>query len=148
MTTEVASGAVVYRVVDQHPEYLLLKSATSDFWGFPKGHVEGDEKLDETALREIREETKLQVQLDTDYHDELQYELPNGNHKEVHLFVSEVPVDSAIDKQDIEISDYGWFNEDQAVDRLTYQNLKALMKRAHQYITAKVEAGAYDGGSK
>ncbi|GAT18349.1 NUDIX family hydrolase [Secundilactobacillus silagincola] len=140
MTTEVASGAVVYRVQNGQPEYLLLKSATSDFWGFPKGHVEGKEKLDETAIREIREETQLHVELDTNYHDELKYELPNGNHKEVHLFVSEVPVDVRIKKQDVEISDYGWFNEDEAVDRLTYDNLKQLMKRAHQYISAKITA--------
>lgn len=140
MTTEVASGAVVYRVKNHQPEYLLLKSATSDFWGFPKGHVEGNEDLSATALREIREETQLHVTLDTNYHDELHYELPNGNHKEVHLFVSEVPADVTIEKQDIEISDTGWFAVDEAVDRLTYDNLKALMKRADQYIAAKVTA--------
>ncbi|KRK97016.1 NUDIX family hydrolase [Secundilactobacillus odoratitofui DSM 19909 = JCM 15043] len=140
MTTEVASGAVVYRVVNGQPEYLLLKSATSQFWGFPKGHVEGDEDLIATATREIREETQLQVSVDTNYHDQLAYDMANGNHKEVHLFVSEVPSSVAIKKQDIEISDYGWFDEQAAVQRLTYDNLKALLKRAHQYISAKISA--------
>lgn len=140
MTTEVASGAVVYRVQNGQPEYLLLKSATSNFWGFPKGHVEGNEKLDETAIREIREETQLHVRIDTSYHDELKYDMANGNHKEVHLFISEVPADAQVTKQDVEISEYGWFTAAEAVNRLTYDNLKQLMKRAHQYISAKIAA--------
>ncbi len=40
MVTEYASGAVVYEVKDDQVRYLLLRSATDDFWGFPKGHVE------------------------------------------------------------------------------------------------------------
>ncbi|KRM78004.1 bis(5'-nucleosyl)-tetraphosphatase [Secundilactobacillus collinoides] len=141
MTTEVASGAVVYQVRDGKPYYLLLKSATSDFWGFPKGHVEAGENLADTALREIKEETQLTVELDTTYHDELQYDMNNGNHKEVHLFVSEVADDVTITKQDIEIADTAWLPVDEAVDRLTYDNLKNLLKRAHQYITMKIAAG-------
>ena len=49
MITERASGAVVYRLVDGRLEYLLLKSATSNFWGFPKGHLEGEETAQEAA---------------------------------------------------------------------------------------------------
>lgn len=77
----------------------------------------------------------------TTYHDELQYDMNNGNHKEVHLFVSEVANDVTITKQDIEIADTAWLPVDEAVDRLTYDNLKNLLKRAHQYITMKIVAG-------
>ena len=71
MITENASGAVVYRLVNDQPQYLLLKSATSNFWGFPKGHVEGNETDIETAVREIREETSLNVTVDPTFHADL-----------------------------------------------------------------------------
>ena len=138
MVTEVASGAVVYRVMADQPEYLLLKSATSDFWGFPKGHVEGTETLVATAEREIREETKLTVTIDEQYHDELNYDMANGHHKTVHLFVSQVPATVDIDKQDEEIASFGWFKTTEAVTRLTYDNLKSALERADRYIRRQI----------
>ena len=62
MAIEVTSGAVVYRNGDKGIEYLLLESQNKGhFWGFPKGHVEGEESLAETAIREIKEETNLNI---------------------------------------------------------------------------------------
>ena len=63
MAIEVTSGAVVYRQGENGIEYLLLESQNKGhFWGFPKGHVEGNESLEETALREIKEEIGCDVQ--------------------------------------------------------------------------------------
>ncbi|MFC6181146.1 bis(5'-nucleosyl)-tetraphosphatase [Lactiplantibacillus daowaiensis] len=137
MSTEVASGAVVYQQKDGHPAYLLLQSATSDFWGFPKGHVEGDETLVETAQREIREETQLDVQVDAKFKAYTEYDLPNGNLKQVTLFVSEVPSGVAVTRQTEEISAIGWFDYAAARERLTYDNLKQLLDQANAYITKK-----------
>ena len=56
MAIEITSGAVVYRKNNGEIEYLLLESQNKGhFWGFPKGHVEGNETLEETAKREIKE---------------------------------------------------------------------------------------------
>lgn len=38
-------------------EYLLVKAKASDEWVLPKGHIEPDEDITETAVREVREET-------------------------------------------------------------------------------------------
>lgn len=138
MSIEVTSGAVVYQQKDGHPAYLLLQSATSDFWGFPKGHVEGEETLAEAALREIREETQLTVTLDTKFKGYTEYDLPNGNRKQMTLFVSEVPAGVAITRQQIEISATGWFDYATARDRLTYDNLKELLDQANDYIEKKL----------
>ena len=126
MSTEVASGAVVYQQKDGHPAYLLLQSATSDFWGFPKGHVEGNETLAEAARREIREETQIQAYTE--------YDLPNGNLKQVTLFVSEVPSGVVVTRQQVEISAIGWFDYAAARERLTYDNLKQMLDQANTYI--------------
>lgn len=137
MSTEVASGAVVYQMRDGHPAYLLLQSATSDFWGFPKGHVEGDETLEATAKREIREETQLDVQVDTNFKAYTEYDLPNGNLKQVTLFVSEVPAGVAVTRQQVEISAAGWFDYASARKRLTFDNLKKMLDQANAYLENK-----------
>lgn len=67
MITEYASGAVVYQMREGKIWYLLLQSATSDFWGLPKGHVEENENLIQTAVREIREETNLKSRIDANF---------------------------------------------------------------------------------
>lgn len=77
MAIEVTSGAVVYRKNNGEIEYLLLESQNKGhFWGFPKGHVEGNETLEETAIREIREETQLVLPIDTSFHVYTEYDLP------------------------------------------------------------------------
>ncbi|AVK64620.1 NUDIX hydrolase [Lactobacillus sp. CBA3606] len=137
MTTEVASGAVVYQLKAGQPVYLLLQSATSDFWGFPKGHVEADETLAATAVREIHEETQLTVTVNTDFKAFTEYQLPNGNLKQMTLFVSEVPAGVSITRQKIEIKAFGWFDYATARERLTYPNLKELLDQANTYLTQK-----------
>ncbi|WP_143461648.1 bis(5'-nucleosyl)-tetraphosphatase [Levilactobacillus enshiensis] len=134
MITENASGAVVYRLKNNQPEYLLLKSATSNFWGFPKGHVEGNETDIETAVREIREETQLQATIDPAFHADLDYDMKNGHHKHVVLYTSQVPSDVTITRQVEEISEYGWFDYQTARTTLSYDNLKGLLDQANTYL--------------
>lgn len=134
MSTEVASGAVVYQQRDGHPAYLLLQSATSDFWGFPKGHLEGSETLVDTAKREIREETQLEVEPDTNFKAYTEYDLPNGNLKQVTLFVAEVPAGVVVTRQKEEISAIGWFDYATARERLSYDNLKKMLDQANDYL--------------
>ncbi|MBU9789646.1 NUDIX domain-containing protein [Lentilactobacillus sp. IMAU92037] len=141
MVTEYASGAVVYEVKDGSIRYLLLRSATDDFWGFPKGHVEKNENLIQTAVREIREETNLKTIIDTNFKEKLEYDMKNGHHKDVTLFVSKVHPDVKVTKQDEEINQYGWFNFQEAYDTLSYDNLKQLLKRANDYIYNKENIG-------
>lgn len=59
MPVEKSAGAVVfYREPDEKIKYLLLEHRAGH-WKFPKGLIEKGEKLEETALRECREETGL-----------------------------------------------------------------------------------------
>lgn len=135
MITENASGAVVYQLKAGQPQYLLLKSATSDFWGFPKGHVEGTETGLETAHREIQEETSLDVTIDPEFHTVLDYDMRNGHHKHVVLYTAKVPNDVTIHRQAVEISDFGWFPYQEARATLSYANLQGALDQAHAYLT-------------
>jgi len=51
-----SAGGVVARRANNRVEVLLLNDENYDDWMLPKGHVEGEETLEETALREIEEE--------------------------------------------------------------------------------------------
>ena len=77
MAIEITSGAVVYRKNNGEIEYLLLESQNKGhFWGFPKGHVEGNETLEETAKREINEETQLVLPIDNKVAPEFSNDAP------------------------------------------------------------------------
>ncbi|WP_024746767.1 bis(5'-nucleosyl)-tetraphosphatase [Levilactobacillus namurensis] len=135
MITENASGAVVYQLRDGQPYYLLLKSATSHFWGFPKGHVEGNESDLETAVREIRKETSLQVTVDPEFSTVLDYDMKNGHHKHVVLYTSLVPNDAQVNRQVEEIADFGWFDFQTAHATLSYANLQEVLVKTNAYLT-------------
>ena len=126
---------VVYRQGENGIEYLLLESQNKGhFWGFPKGHVEGDESLEETAIREIKEETQLELPIDTSFKVYTEYDLPNGNHKQMTLYTAELDNKEDIHLQAEEIKNCGWFNYQDARERLTYENLKELLDQVNDYL--------------
>ena len=136
MAIEKTAGAVVYRNNDQEIEYLLLQSTNEgNFWGFPKGHVEGDETLLETAQREIKEETSLVLPIDTSFSVYTEYDQPNGNRKQMTLYTAALPKDEDLHLQAEEIKNAGWFNYQDARQRLTYDNLKELLDQVNAHLT-------------
>ena len=140
MAIEVTAGAVVHRQQNGEIQYLLLESTNKgNFWGFPKGHVEGNETLEETAHREIKEETSLDLPIDTSFNVYTEYDLPNGNHKQMTLYTAEVPEPEALHLQAEEIENAGWFNYDEARQRLTYNNLKELLDQAHAHLVHRAD---------
>lgn len=135
MSIEVTSGAVVYRQQNGKIEYLLLESQNKGhFWGFPKGHVEGDESLLETATREIKEETQLTLPIDDSFHVYTEYDLPNGNRKQMTLYTAELKEGKDIHLQAEEIKNSGWFDYETARQRLTYDNLKELLDQVNDQL--------------
>ena len=73
MKKEKSCGAIVYRQRDSWVEVLLIRHKNGGHWAFPKGHVEKQETEEETALREIREETGLTVKLNTAFRHMVTY---------------------------------------------------------------------------
>ena len=62
MITEKSCGGVVFTRVGEEIRYVIIRG-NNGVYGFPKGHMEGNETEEETALREIKEETGLLVAL-------------------------------------------------------------------------------------
>lgn len=140
MVYEISAGAVVYKKEVQTglPTYLILKYSTGH-WGFPKGKLERGETLQQAAVREIREETGLDVVLDERFKDEIGYFFTNkdGVHvsKTVVFFLAEAH------KEDIVLShehqDFRWLCYEDTLRLLTYQNARDVLTRAHTFILSQ-----------
>ena len=62
MSRSTHAGAVVFKLTDQGPRYLLVEaSGRRDRWVFPKGHVENGETAADTAQRELGEEAGVRA---------------------------------------------------------------------------------------
>ncbi|MGI0133977.1 MAG: NUDIX domain-containing protein, partial [Candidatus Micrarchaeaceae archaeon] len=92
MKFEYSAGAVVYRHKDGKRQYLFLKS--EEGWlGIPKGHIEEGETAEQAAIREIREEAGLDVELDMFFRDKFSYWFVFDKqkiHKDLTIFLSRV----------------------------------------------------------
>ena len=68
----VSAGGVVYRLENQQVQILLCGQGDPSSWVLPKGTPDPGETMEETALREVQEETGLQVVIQS-YVDEIRY---------------------------------------------------------------------------
>ena len=133
MNYEKSCGAIVYRKYHGNTEILLVRSIKSGHWSFPKGHVEDGETEVETARREIKEETGLDVLLDTGFRETVTFSPKRNTKKTVVYFVGMATSHDLIPQQE-EISELRWHEIGQAVSVLTYENDKTIVNKAKAFI--------------
>ena len=85
-------GAIVYRKSHGNIEILLIKHVNSGHWSFPKGHVEGTETEVETAKREIKEETAIDVLIDPTFRETVSYFPKRDTQKTVVYFIARAKI--------------------------------------------------------
>jgi len=121
-------------------EYLLLKSRPGD-WEFPKGGVEGDEELQQTAIREVTEEAGIeQFRLLDGFRKDYDYVFEaNGKtiHKTVHLFIAKSFEASA--ELSNEHRDLQWRDYDQAINTVTQDGPREILEDAHEFLDEREE---------
>ena len=122
----VSCGTIVYRERDGRTEYLILFQKGSKTWSFPKGHIEFYETQEETAIREVREETGLEVTLIDGFKTSAFYRFPPKRLKEktVILFLARSDNEPSINKK--EIIDYRWCDASEALELLASSYAKPL----------------------
>ena len=132
---EYSCGAVLYTWKGGGPRYILVYDS---HFGFPKGHVEPGETKEETALREIYEETGVRAALDTRFCMTDVYDLPQkpGVRKEVTFFLASCSP-TAHPRPRNEIKRVRVVTYEDALPMLWHPNLKAILTAAHERILEK-----------
>jgi bis(5'-nucleosidyl)-tetraphosphatase len=130
-----SAGAILFRDTRGRREYLLLKSRPGD-WEFPKGGVEGEEELQQTAIREVSEEAGISdFRLIDGFRREYDYVFQAGGetiHKTVHLFVAESAEASA--ELSHEHRDHQWRDYQQALNTITQDGPRDIFRAAHEFL--------------
>lgn len=132
MCMEISAGAILYTIIDNEINYLICLDFHNN-WGFPKGHLEKDETCEQAAFREIKEEVGIEAILDNNFKKELVYIMPNGIEKHsiyyIGRFMNQTPKKQLEEIKEIRILPYK-----QALEALSFENMKNVLIQANEYI--------------
>jgi 8-oxo-dGTP pyrophosphatase MutT (NUDIX family) len=134
--TAVSAGGIVFRRAEEGIEIVLVARVAERLWALPKGTPDPGETLEETALREVREETGLEVRIvDTVGQVEYWYTAPDGDRvqKTVHYYLME-PTGGDTANHDHEFDLVEWRHLTEAERLLTHKNQLPMLHRAWEQI--------------
>ncbi|OGN82056.1 MAG: hypothetical protein A3G84_01395 [Chloroflexi bacterium RIFCSPLOWO2_12_FULL_71_12] len=129
MREAVAAGGVVLRGGEHGPEVVL--AGRQGMWVLPKGTPNGEEPIEECAMREVREETGLDVRIVRPIGEiEYWFALPRRRvHKIVHFFLMEA-LGGDTSRHDHEYDEVRWVPVEDARRMLTFDTYREMLERA------------------
>lgn len=148
MPKEQSAGAIIFRMENNVPHYLLLHYP-SGHWEFAKGHIEKGESFEETVRREVFEETGIRdLKIIPGFKQYAKYFFRKNYHlkgeakkKAPWVFKLVMFMLAETKEQEVKISKehkgFLWLPFDKAVKRITYKNAKELLKKANDHIVSK-----------
>ena len=127
---EKSCGAVVYN--PKRHSFLIIKMLNGN-WGFPKGHTEDQETDIQTAIREVTEETGINIEILDGFKKSIKYIPFPEVLKKVIFFIGITEEEKVtIDKDEIE--DYMWCSYEEALKMITYKPQRDVMESSLKYI--------------
>jgi periplasmic divalent cation tolerance protein len=136
---EVSAGGVMYRKNSDQIQIALIH--VRNRWGLPKGHVEEGERIEETALREVREETGLEGRVVKKlgdiryaYRDKTKEGEPIRIYKRVHFYLLRY-LKGDVRDHDHEVDEARWFPMDQVIKNLKFATERKMVHRALSILT-------------
>jgi 8-oxo-dGTP pyrophosphatase MutT (NUDIX family) len=144
-----AAGGAVIGVEDDAPFVVLIATSRDGIlrWSLPKGHFKKGENREEAALREVREETGLEVEL-VEPLGTVDYWFTEGRyryHKWVHYYFMR-SVGGDFEEHDDEVVDVRRFSWDDALRHMAYPSERKLLRDARDQAFALLGVAAPDGG--
>jgi 8-oxo-dGTP diphosphatase len=140
---EISSGGVVYRRHKGTVEIALIR--VRDRWSLPKGQVERGEGLEETALREVREETGLEGKIVEKLGD-ITYWFTNKTRegepirifKRVYFYLIRW-LKGDVSRHDDEVEEAAWFPIAKALGQIYYSTEREMVKKAEALLGGRIE---------
>ncbi|MFH1095081.1 MAG: bis(5'-nucleosyl)-tetraphosphatase [Candidatus Micrarchaeota archaeon] len=137
---EHSCGFVLFRPVDENRYYLLLHYKAGH-WDFPKGHVEAGENEEQTARRELEEETGIRrIEILPGFRYEYVYEFGGANSsrsKKVVFMLAHT--DQYRVRLSHEHKGSRWVPYERALKMLTFPNARAMLMAAEEHVRKKSE---------
>lgn len=144
--TATSAGGIVIRFVEGAPQLVVgrrRRERDTVTWTLPKGTPHPGETTEQTATREVTEETGLLVEIVRAF-DSIDYTFVQGGtriHKTVHYFLM-APTGGDLARHDHEFEEVRWVGFDDAPGLLTFETERALVARA----AAAAAGGPFPGG--
>jgi 8-oxo-dGTP pyrophosphatase MutT (NUDIX family) len=136
---QVSAGGVVFRRSGDTIEVVLIAVGEQRRWQLPKGLVDRGENPEQTALREVREETGIDSTL-LDSIDKIEYWYSGQSenkriryHKIVHFYLLNFLSGNTKD-HDQEVEEARWVEIDEAGSLLSFKNEKEIVGKAKKMI--------------
>lgn len=137
---ERSAGAVVFRKENGERKYLVLYYG-GGHWGFPRGNIEEGESEKETTFREIKEETGIEdLKFIPGFREKNKWFYKrNGRtiHKEAVFFLAKTGTKEV--NLSFEHSKYKWLKFEEALERLTFENTRELLKKARRFLNQRLD---------
>ncbi|RLJ01864.1 MAG: diadenosine tetraphosphate hydrolase [Candidatus Aenigmatarchaeota archaeon] len=133
MEKENSAGVVVFRR-NKEMKFLLLQYGEEGYWGPPKGKIEEGETPEETAIRETKEETNLDVKLIDGFKEEIRYFYYRDGkriNKKVIYFLGE---GFGRVKISFEHTDFRWVTLKEALAIIRFRNLRNVILKAAKFL--------------
>ena len=115
MKKEKSCGCIILNNKNQ----ILLILQNAGHWGLPKGHVEEGETEEQTAIREVKEECNIDIEIISDTYFTNTYSPKTNVIKDVHYFIAKATSTKIINQQ-IEVSEAKWVDIEDVMDVLTF----------------------------
>jgi 8-oxo-dGTP pyrophosphatase MutT (NUDIX family) len=138
-----SAGGVVHRRVDGVIQVLLVHRRTPVLWALPKGTPDAGETHEETAIRETREETGIDVAIEASL-GSIRYFFVRGTtrfHKTVHFFLMR-PIGGAMELHDEEFDEVRWASVEEALALMNHATERSVVERAMAMLEGRSEVGS------
>ena len=131
MHHEKSCGALVVRrdETDGRQYLLMIRHKAGGTRSFPKGHMEAGETEYMTAVREVFEETGVQIRIDSKFRETVHYSPMPGVSKEVVYFLTHT-AQTAVKPREGEIAQVEWVPLESVEASLTHENDKLVFRAA------------------
>lgn len=141
-----SAGGVVYRRHGDAIEIVVCGHHDAGVWALPKGTPQKGERLEETALREVEEETGLRTEVTAKIGYVQYWFVEDGVRyfKTVYYYLMR-PVGGDMSRHDPEFDEVRWCRIDEALKSLTYKNDSDIVRRAGEMIRSSGDSR--DGAS-
>jgi 8-oxo-dGTP pyrophosphatase MutT (NUDIX family) len=132
----VSAGGIVFRRGDHGVEVVLVGRTRDNLWALPKGTPDAGESIEETAIREVREETGLEVRI-LEPLGEIRYRFADVSGRMIdkvvyHFLMEPTGGDTALHDEEFDV--VRWCHISEAEQLLTHRNQTPLLHRALELI--------------